>query len=103
MATAATLTSGAPTVDLDSVTGSIMVLGMTGGFGGGQVLVEASLPTTPTVFAKVKNLVPGDPEAIPSGADFWELRIPGTKVRLTLKNADTKGTSSINAEIVAAT
>ena len=89
MADSATLTAASPTDTFDTVTGTAYSLGATGHFGGGQLLLESSLPATPTVFGKLT-----EPS---SGGFFSEYLAVGTKLRLTLQNAS--AAASVNVEM----
>lgn len=91
---AATLTYASPTSTVDLLTGTLYAMGFTGEFDGGFIRVEASLPATPTAFKDVTEIRMG-------GELFKEYRSPGTKIRLTLQNADPSASVNFEATAIA--
>ena len=85
----ATLTAASPSNTFTTTTGTIYSLGATGNLGGGQILLESSLPTSATVFGALNEPI--------SGNFFSEYRAPGTSLKVTLQNAS--AAASVNVEI----
>ena len=85
----ATLTAASPSNTFTTVTGTVYSFGATGNLGGGQLLLESSLPASATVFGALT--------APFSSGFFSEYRAPGTGLRVTLQNAS--AAASVNVEI----